>query len=317
MERDAQHPLLALWLQRGVFGVALIAALGTSLACGSTTTATSVRIKQNAWLADPAPRAVGEMTAPGEVHLEAGYDRTFAAVGPNRDNGGNGHSSTVDTLHARIAGGLGRAVELGGFLEAGLNSRTGAPDITTHSTDAGPIWGGLSFRGSPWRRGHARLIGSFEFAFGSVPWVREVHLAQTSTYQSGLYPHSTDVTTSTQDSIDRGWSFGSRLSVGVHGDFDLFPGISLQLGGFAGFLPYAPGVQVAASFCSGVIAEHCDGSTNVSVLSYAGFIMPTATLTANFGRVQLVATGWWLAASAANLEQTAPAGVSLGLRAVL
>ncbi len=309
-------------LLRTAFWLALTAAIGTSLACGTATTNTVARyqIRQNAWLADPAPRAVGELAPRGRLVLEGGYDRTFATTGPATTAGGNGQSNSVDTAHVRIARLVGRSIELGGFAQVGLSNQVSAKDIQSRVTDVGPVWLGLSMRGKPAIGDRIAFIGALEAAVGRVPWVRDIHIDQTATttWASGS---ATTSTTST-DERDRGSSITARVTIGGHGELTILPALTLQVGAFGGLLPRAGGILLAGSHCAGTqwsAADNCTGSTpdDTSVLSYAAFFMPTAALTVTLAPMQLVLGGWWLAASTSQLEASTPAGMTLAVRAML
>ncbi len=326
------------WLQRAVFFACLTGAIGFSLACApapgtlttTTTTQTDYKIRQNAYTADPAPRAVGELVPEGKWAVEVGYDRTFVRIGPSRDAGGSGQSPTLDTGHVRAARAVGNEGEIGFFGQLSLSHKPGAADMAPTDFVANAWLTGFTARIRPRLNDVVAFVGGFQAAVGALPWQRDIQAV--TTIHTEWTPVGTTTPARSSTSVDKqayatsGSALAGSAHVSLGLEFRLAQQISLQVGAAGGVVSAVMGVVTTATRCSstyttpyGATSGSCIGQTpdELGVAHAESFVMPTAALTATFLPLQFVLSGWWLAATTGNLQDVTPGGLMLAARVIL
>ena len=332
----ARYPMLLSWTLRLAFFAGLSGAIGTSLACApaagtlTTTTVTDYTSRQSAFTADPAPRAVGELAPDGKWLVEGGYDRTFVRTGPSRDAGGTGQTPTQDGGHLRVARGVGRGVEFGVFGQLSLSHKPGAADVAQEDFANSAWLAGFTARIRPRFNDVVAFVGGIQAAVGGMPWQRDIQAVTTT--QSAWVPGDKDTKPWSETTIDKqrypASSFAvtgsAQASVGL--EFRLARQISLQVGTAAGLVPAVKGLLTTSTTCSstytyppGSVAGACSGKApdDLAIAHAESFLMPTAALTASILPVQVVLSGWWLAASTADFQNVTPGGLTFAVRMIL
>lgn len=326
----------ATWVCRCLVITGLMATVGVNLACApavgtmTTTTVTNYQVRQNAVTPDPAPRAMGELAPPGKWLVEAGYERTIALTGPSRDAGGGGHSPSVDTGHLRVARAVGTMGEVGLFGQMGLSQKAGAADMAPSGLHSSAWLVGTTLRIRPRISDDVAFVGGLQLAAGAVPWTRDTRLTATTT--SEWVPGDDTTKPWSSKNVDKqtfqddGHAATGTAQASLGFEFRLASQVSLQVGAATGLLSAAKGYFTTTTDCHstytyppGTSSGGCTGKTpdDFPVLHTEAFIMPTAALTATFSPIQLVLGGWWLATSTGGLQDAAPGGLTLAVRAIL
>ena len=295
--------------------LALLALLFT--ACSGyvqpTITTNEYTMRQNAQLANPALRAVGDLIPSGHAAIEGGYGRTAVLAAPSREAGGLGVSPSVDMVHLRV-GGTARNVEFSGGFEVGLNPQPSAVDVHVPPGHPPAVGVFTAIRGRVVSGSAGAFVLHAEIGANSVPWQRDISVDSSVSAPSGR--GGTRYTDAHSSYGTTGSSFTARLNLGLSGILRLTPEASLQLGLTGGMLPGALGKVGSSQRC---VDTTCQGSQpdDTSVITSYGYFMPIAALTVYVAPVQFVVSGWWLLASSDGLlEQSTPSGCSGAVRLV-
>lgn len=318
---------MLLWTLRILCWGGFAATLGTSLACGASSTQTITTIRQNALLPAPqAPQAVGPLVPNGQMALEGGWNHVLVQPTLSAYNGtADGHFVPADRGYARISGAFANGIELGFRADYahGSGGKVSASDLsTTDLRSEGSIFGGLSVRKELVASASWAFVAQSDVGLGSVPYTRNLHFSATTTTTvpglAGGAP-TTSKTGSTSQATERASVTVTTADLGLSVLWRGSDLATLQLGAMASLYPRFPGQTSVTLTCTTSPPVGCNGQSadDVSPFKY-GVVLPAfASIAIPVAPLQFIASGWAIVGSDGHWEDYARFGLGAAIRWVL